>query len=283
MHTPLCGHAHGEPDEYVRAAHEKGIDLITFTCHTPMADSAFGTQKTRMTEQDLPRYKEMVSKARELGAGLGVSVLFGIEAEVSADQHAMDSMDEVLDRWEFDFVLGSLHHQLPAYRNTLAQRNLGDDAAIIEDYFSTLTTAAATGRYDSFAHPDLIRIYGTVKPFDPREYETVIREFLASAAEHGICIEVNTSGWTKGVFEVHPAPIILSWAAESGTDLTIGSDSHKPESVGRFFDRAYDLVAQAGFESICYFEAGMKKRVSLTDMAFAAGPIAPKTSREKAG
>lgn len=283
MHTPLCGHAHGDPEEYVRAAHEKQFDLITFTCHTPMADPAFGTQKTRMTEQDLPRYKEMVSKARELGADLGVLVLFGIEAEVSADQRAMESMDELLDRWEFDFVLGSLHHQLPAYRNSLAQRNLGNDSMIIEDYFSTLTTAAATGRYDSFAHPDLIRIYGTVKPFDPREYETVIKEFLACSAEHGICVEVNTSGWTKGVFEMHPAPIIMEWAAESGTDLTIGSDAHKPDSVGQFFDRAYEAVARTGFDSICYFEAGMKKRVSLTDMVSARDSLTQKISREKAG
>ena len=283
MHTPLCGHAHGETEEYVKAAYDKGFDLITFTCHTPMADPAFGTQKTRMAEQDLPRYKEMVSKARELGADLDVTVLFGIEAEVSADQRAMDLMDEVLDRWEFDFVLGSLHHQLPAYRNTIAERKLGSDSMIIEDYFSTLTTAAATGRYDSFAHPDLIRIYGTVEPFDPREYETMIKEFLASAAEHGVCIEVNTSGWTKGVYEMHPAPIIVNWAAECGTDLTIGSDSHKPESVGQFFDRAYEVVARAGFDSICYFEAGMKKRVAIADMVSSSRELGARNPREQAG
>ena len=36
MHTPLCGHAYGEPEEYVDQAASIGISLITFTCHIPM-------------------------------------------------------------------------------------------------------------------------------------------------------------------------------------------------------------------------------------------------------
>ena len=201
--------------------------------------------------------------AREYGQEANVRVLLGIEAEVFPDEAEMARMDETLARYSFDFVLGALHHQLPIYRERIRQRGLSSDAAIIADYFESLAYAATTGRYDSFAHPDLIRIYGTVKPFEPVQYESVIREFLSAAVENGTCIEVNTSGFTKGVFEIHPHPQILDWAQQVGVQLTLGSDAHRPDSVGQHFSQAYAAIRAAGFELLCYFEAGRKTEVSI--------------------
>ena len=263
MHTPLCGHATGTPEQYVDAARARGVELLTFTCHVPMANPAFGTRNTRMAADDLPRYCEMIEAAREFGQEVGVRVLLGIEAEVFPDEAEMARMDETLAHYSFDFVLGSLHHQLPVYRERIQQRGLSSDAAIIADYFESLAYAATTGRYDSFAHPDLIRIYGTVKPFEPVQYESVIREFLSAAAENGTCIEVNTSGLTKGVFEIHPHPQILDWAQKAGVQLTLGSDAHRPDSVGQYFPQAYAAIHAAGFDLLCYFEAGRKTEVSI--------------------
>ncbi len=263
MHTPLCGHAVGKPEEYIEVASGRGIDLLTFTCHVPMANPAFGTRNTRMGETDLPGYYEMIQAAQAYGQEVGVKVLFGVEAEVFPDKAEMTRMDETLADYSFDFVLGSLHHQLPAYRERIRVQGLANDAAIIADYFESLAYAATTGRYDSFAHPDLIRIYGTVRPFEPAPYESVIREFLSAAAENGVCIEVNTSGFGKGVYEIHPHPQILAWAAQTGNQLTIGSDAHRPEDVGQFFSPAYAAIRAAGFSSLCYFEAGRKTEVSI--------------------
>lgn len=273
MHTPLCGHAVGDPIEYVNAAARTGVDLITFTCHTPMPDESFGERRTRMTREDLPRYRDMASEAARHGQSVGVEVLFGIEAEVFPDEAIMQAMDDMLEPYEFDFVLGSLHHQLPSYRDRIRAMGLDDDAAIIRDYFSVLSNAVATGRYDSMAHPDLIRIYGTVAPFSPGEYEQEIRAFLSSAAAHDTCLEVNTSGWTKGVYEVHPDPVIMRWAAEAGVRFTLGSDSHKPDSVGQFFPRALSRLRDAGIHSFHYFRNRERHELAIDD-ALAGAPAA---------
>lgn len=267
MHTPLCGHATGEPREYVRAAKRAGLTLITFTCHIPMDDyPEFGTRGTRMAESDLPRYYDMVQDAAAYGAEIGVEVLFGIEAEVFPDESVMKRMDRTLEQWNFDFVLGSLHHQLRSYRNRIPRAGLASDSAIIRDYFAILTDAVTSGRYDSIAHPDLIRIYGTVEPFEPRDYERGIRAFFESAAKHDVCLEVNTSGKIKGVYEMHPDPQTMYWAREIGNRFTLGSDSHKPETVGQYFDEALANLAAAGHTEISFFRNRRREDVSLIDL-----------------
>ena len=265
MHTPLCGHAVGEPAEYVRAASDRGLSLITFTCHTPITDEGFGQAGIRMRADQLPLYREMVRTATELGSELGVTVLYGIEAEVFPDEQELTLMDRVLAEERFDFVLGSLHHASEIYRGYLEREGLFDDREIIRRYFEDLAAGAETGRYHSLAHPDLIRIYGTVEPFDPAEYETVIKACLERIRDAGVCIEVNTSGYTKGVFEIHPAPQIMEWASELGLDFTLGSDSHMPESVAQYFGRAAQLLRARGVEQFTYFQGGTAVRARLPE------------------
>ncbi len=265
MHTPLCGHAVGDPIDYVRHAARTGIDLITFTCHVPLDDERMGGPGIRMAEADLPRYIDMVADAAEHGRELDVRVLTGIEAEISPDAALMERMDEILARHPFDFVLGSLHHPFPAYRGWLEEHGITDEPAIIETYFRHLADGVRSGRYHSIAHPDVIRIYGTVERFEPVEHEAVIRDFLQAVIDSDCCLEVNTSGLTKGVFEVHPDPVILDWAAEMGARLTLGSDAHKPDSVGQKFDEILPLLAAKGFAHLHYFERRQRHAIPIAN------------------
>ncbi|MEX2381816.1 MAG: histidinol-phosphatase [Opitutales bacterium] len=254
MHTPLCGHAFGAPGEYVRRAAETGIKLMTFTCHIPMDDEMFGGPGIRMPEDELPRYMDWIARtAEEAHKDFGIEVLTGIEAEIFPDPERLRRMDEILARENFDFVLGSLHHHLPAYRKWLKKNAVKERMDIIDTYFRHLSEGARSGRYHSIAHPDVIRIYGTVRSFDPREHEAIIREFLQVLVNENVYMEVNTSGLTKGVFQVHPDPVILEWAVEAGVKLTIGSDAHQPAAVGQKFEEVLPLLREKGFRSLHYF------------------------------
>ncbi len=256
MHTHLCGHAQGEPTEYVRAAAERGIDLITVTCHIPMPGKGFGQRGIRMRAEQLAEYRSMVSEAQDLGRELGVTVLYGIEAEVFPRESELVAMDLILEEQQFDFVLGSLHHPLSIYRSLLRSEGTHTQDAIVGKYFEDLATGAESGRYHSLAHPDLIRIYGTVDPFDPVEYEEEIKRFLVRVRDAGVALEVNTSGFTKELSEIHPAPVIVKWAAELGVCFTLGSDAHRPRSVGQFFDDAVRLLGQYGVRQHRYYCSG---------------------------
>ena len=264
MHTPLCGHATGHPREYVRAAARQGIGLITFTCHVPTGrHEIFRGAGIRMSEEDLPEYSQLIAEAADEGRKCGVEVLRGIEAEVYPDPEALQQMDRVLGEGDFDFVLGSLHHPLPGYRAWLREQGLTRDEAIVDTYFRHLAEGARSGRYDSMSHPDVIRIYGTVQQFEPEEHEPTIRAFLQALVDSGTCMEVNTSGLIKGVYKLHPDPLILDWAAEMGVCMTLGSDSHAPSQVGQHFDTVLPLLKTKGFSKLYYFRKRMKQEVAI--------------------
>lgn len=267
MHTPLCGHAIGTPLEFLKAAKEKGLKLITITCHVPIDLPEFGGPRIRMPESEFPNYLAWVNQAREIGQAMGIDVLYGIEGEIFPENHIQSRIGDFITKENFDYVLGSLHHQLPSYRNHIDSRGRMKDSEIIEGYFLELCEGARTGIFHSIAHPDVIRIYGTVQPFDPSDYEKVIREFLKVCHQTDTCIEVNTSGLTKGIFEIHPDPIIMKWAKEEEVELTIGSDAHMPQSVGQFFDKALNLIKIAGHDHLNYFLNGKRKRIDISAMA----------------
>ena len=81
--------------------------------------------------------------------------------------------------------------------------------------------------------------------------------------EEDVCMEVNTSGLTKGAFEVHPDPLILDWASEVGVKLTIGSDSHQPNTVGRFFETVQPMLLEKGFKDLHYFRGRKRVRIDM--------------------
>jgi len=271
MHTPLCGHAIGQPIEYAITAKERGIDVITMTCHIPMEGPAFGQEGIRMRRDQLDEYVELVAEAADLARPMGVEVLCGIEAEVFPDEAELEAMDEILQSYEWDFVLGSLHAQCQSYLGWLAENKVKKDAMRIDSYFRHLKDGAQSGRYDSMSHPDVIRTYGVVRDFNPLDHEEVIREFLEAMIDEDICMEVNTSGLTKGAYEVHPDPLILDWASEMGVKLTIGSDSHRPDSVGQFFKWVQPMLRDKGFTDLYYFRGRKRHRIEMPS-APAVGP-----------
>ena len=56
--------------------------------------------------------------------------------------------------------------------------------------------------------------------------------------------------------------IFLSVLNSYGIPVTVGSDAHKPEHVGRHYDKAIEVLKKSGYSSIAYFEG--RKRVQKT-------------------
>lgn len=267
IHTPLCGHSFGEPEDFIHAAVELDIQLLTVTCHIPVSDRDYGAGGIRMRRDQVDEYFQWIEQARSFAKSHNIEVLQGIEAEVAPDPEIDREMDEFLQAYPFDFVLGSLHHQLPVWQDWFEKHARISDAEIIEAYFSELARGAESGRYHSMAHPDVIRLYGTLaRRFEPQKHAEAICSALDRIARTGVCMEVNTSGRIKGDFIAHPDPLILDWIAERKIPLTIGSDSHSPNMVGQYFDESFDLLTSKGFEKLHYFRGGKAVAVPLSQL-----------------
>jgi histidinol-phosphatase (PHP family) len=63
MHTPLCGHATGSPEEYVQQAIKIGLKEIGFSDHAPMVNKPM--PHITMAMDELPKYHAMIEDVQK--------------------------------------------------------------------------------------------------------------------------------------------------------------------------------------------------------------------------
>ncbi len=161
---------------------------------------------------------------------------------------------------DFDYILGAVHY--------VVGFSISDERAIkylpqwncqeIYDlYFEEVYNAARSGLFDVIAHLDLIKRYGTqfYGPFDFTRFSEQIERILKIIVEKGIGLEINTSGLTQAPGETYPGFEAIKLYKELGGEIiTVGSDAHSPEAIGRNIDKGIELAREAGFEYITLFD-----------------------------
>jgi histidinol-phosphatase (PHP family) len=186
----------------------------------------------------------------------------GIEADFIAGRE--DKMANLLDRHEWDYVIGSVHFlqdRAVDMQGTYDVWGRGErPERIWKRYFETVAEAARSGLYDVMAHPDLVKVWGASHPMpdgDPRRYyERAVEAF----AESGVAVEVSTAGLRKPVGEIYPARAFLEMVVEAGCPIALSSDAHVPEDLGHGYDQALELLEQVGVSEIAVFE-GRERRM----------------------
>jgi len=245
MHTTLCKHAWGEPEEYAETALGKGLAGIIFTCHSPMPDGFW--PQVRMDMAQFEEYVALVERCARAYEGR-LEVRLGLESDFFP---GMEAWSEKLHQMApFQYVLGSVHWQGPEYRQTFDDHN---ESAFRKSYFEHLAQSAETGLFDSLAHPDLIKNFMAVS-WNFEAWQDTIAAALDRIAKTGVAMEINTSGLNKVYKEMNPGPQMLAMMAERGIPLVIGSDSHVPDRVGDNHLAALKLAEDAGWSHISVFK-----------------------------
>lgn len=244
MHTPLCKHAWGEPEEYAQQALKAGLKGIIFTCHCPMPDGFWPT--VRMSESEFDTYLGLVQRAADAFKGK-LDIRLGIESEYFPGYE--DYISNLHQRAEFHYVLGAVHWQAKEYLNKF---ETGTIENFRRTYFDHLAKSAESGLYDCLAHPDL------VKNYHPDSWcFAIVKNSVATALDRiaatGVAMELNTSGLNKSYSEMNPGDEMLSMMAERKIPVVIGSDAHRPVRVGEQFVTALNKLTEAGYEKVSYF------------------------------
>ncbi len=244
MHTPLCRHARGEPEDYAAVAQRRGLKGIVVTCHNPTNDGWSPT--VRMSEDELDDYVALVERARETWRGR-VDVRVGIESDYVPGLEAW--LEDLHGRADFNHVLGSVHPHLKDYKERYFT---GDFEAFRRTYFEHLAMAAETGLFDTIAHPDLVK---AVEPaqWSYELFADAIRDCLDRIAATGTAMELNTSGLNKPIGEVYPGPEMLGEMQQRGIPVVMGADAHDPHRVSANFEDALELLANAGYTQVSFF------------------------------
>lgn len=248
IHTKLCGHASGEMEEYVECAISAGVEEMGFSDHMPMI-SDLGTGLA-MSMDKLPYYVENVlalrDKYKEIKIKLGIEVDFfpGLE----------DESKVMIDRFPFDYVIGSVHY-IEKWGfdniNQIDQWKEKDINKVYRDYYALLRKSAECDLFDIIGHSDLVKKFGQ-KPDEDMSDE--IEHTAQVFKEHDLACEINTSGLRRPVEEMYPSIDVLQIYRKYDIPIVIGSDAHKPCDVGMDFDKAYVLANEAGYIEETLFE-----------------------------
>lgn len=244
MHTPLCKHAQGNPEEYAQVALEKGFKGIIVTCHGPLPNGI--SADVRMSPAEWDTYVDLIERTRaqfsdklDIRLGLESDYLPGLETWIR----------HMHDRSELNYVLGSVHPHIKEYKQLYLR---WDWPAFHRQYFDSLVEAAESGLFDCLSHPDIVKNIGH-EEWDLDAQMQHICGCLDRIADTGIAMELNTSGLNKTIPEMNPSPQILREMNRRKIPVVVGADAHVPERVGANFSEAFDQLEVAGYEEIRIF------------------------------
>jgi histidinol-phosphatase (PHP family) len=185
-----------------------------------------------------------------------LKILNGIE--VGFQPHVIVETKKIIDSYDFDFVLGSVHvidGMDPYY----------------EDYFKGKTKEQAFLRYleeiyislsdfpyfDVLGHIGYLRRYGNLDDRSLRyvDYQDILELILKKAVFLGIGLEVNSSGLRTNLGTPIPDYDIIKRYKELGGEIIcVGSDAHFEEHIGDGFNEITEKLKEIGFKYTTHFE-----------------------------
>ncbi len=259
-HTILCGHAIGEPFEYVDHALKIGLKEIGFSDHAPLV--CHDDPTVTMSFEQLPRYHQMIEEVQEKYRDQDINIRLGIEADFVVGFEEKTKL--ILDSHAYDYVIGSVHFigdfafDDPNQKDRLKTNDIDK---VYLDYHKLLRQSAESRLFDIMAHVDLVKKFGDRPNSDLSDD---IQKTAKVFKDAGVVIEINSSGLRKPVKEIYPSLSTLKIYCDAGVPITFGSDAHAPNEVGLGFKEAVDLALEAGYQEYVLFEKRqISKKVSL--------------------
>lgn len=247
-------------ERFVEVAAARGVDEIGFTEH----DYYFReTREVWRTQYQLERcrfsldgYVGAVAAAKERG----LPVKLGLEVDWWPGGN--ERLWEILGGYPWDFLLGSVHWvddlEIDFEPGLWAVRPVDE---VWLGYAAAVAALARSGQVDILAHPDLAKVFGH-RP-SPGVWTQVVETLADAARDGGCCVEISTAGLRKRVGELYPAPELLRAFRERGVPLSLASDAHVPENVGRDFDAAVALARAAGYDTVTVFDGRRRRQEPL--------------------
>jgi histidinol-phosphatase (PHP family) len=251
IHSKFSADSIMDATEACQKAVDIGLDGIVFTDHIdidyPDFDESFNI--------DLDKHAEFFEKLTADWEGR-LKVLKGIE--IGYQPHVVKEMNDIFNKYSFDFVIGSVHiiektdpytgkfyigkSQRQAYTIYLEEilRSINDF-----DNFDVVGHIGYAARYGNYENKKMLYA----------DYCDVMDKILKDTIHKGKGIEINTSGLRTDLESTIPGYDVFERYFELGGEIiTIGSDSHEVQYLGYKFDAVIEQLKKIGFKYITHFE-----------------------------
>jgi histidinol-phosphatase (PHP family) len=256
IHTYLCGHATGNPDDYIACALRSNLAEMGFSDHAPLPPGL--REGITMTPEQTEEYITLVENLK-----IKYKDKIPIKTGFEIDFPLHDSLDrKYFTDGRIDYLIGSCHFidgWAFDHPDNIAEFDRKDINEVYTRYYKIIEDLAGSGYFNIIGHFDLVKKFGhrAVRDFSP-----VIERLCAAISGSGLAVEINTSGKRKPVGEIYPSDDIIDIFFRKNVPVTLGSDSHCPEEVGYHFDIAAGKLKKAGYRKISGF--GKRTRFDIT-------------------
>lgn len=235
--------------EMARQAVTYGLDVMCLTDHCDLL-SLEGERTLDYNWQAVLRERQTMLDAFGTRLDLPLGLEFGMAHLYP------EAAEKILSQPGLDFVIGSCHNmdEKDGGRDfyLLSYDTLEDCYRALDNYFASMQKMAATSYYDVVGHViyPLRYMNGPYETPSLARYRDQIREILRLAIDSGRGIEINT--W-KGQTLAEWLPLLKDYKELGGEILTVGSDAHAPDPLGRGIREAYQLMQDCGFRYVAVY------------------------------
>lgn len=261
IHSTYSSDGHNTIMELCKSAVSKGIKEIAVTDHF---EPSIGDENYTFYNQK--GYWVYMTKARQIFKGK-LNIKLGVEL---GQPHLFpEASKSILADFPYDYVLASAH-KLPDGKD-VSEINYSQisEEDVCSIYLGQLKELIYWNDFDCIGHLDLIKRYSAAvykKNISLASQYELLKEVLKLAVRSGKGIEINTSGLRQAPKETMPGLDVLKIYREIGGEiLTIGSDAHFAEDVGKGLGEAQVLARMAGFRFITVFNGRKPEWISISE------------------
>ena len=252
-------------DEMCQAAVAAGLYALAVTdhCEAPFirfgADCEFGC-----FDEQIPKSFADATAAREKYAGR-LKVLRGME--LGEPTHDPAATEHALGYGDFDFILASVHNMKNMQDFYYMNYTGVDIDRLLAQYFDELCETAAFAHFDSLAHltyPLRYIVAGTGKMPDLTRHRDAIDTIFKILIKNQKALEINVSGLFKELKSTLPdASLVRRFKELGGQYITIGTDAHSADMVGKGIEQGMAVAKAAGFTHYAIYEKHQPQLIAL--------------------
>ncbi len=254
-HCTLSFDGKSSAEDMAKRAAELGIEHYALTDHVDLGDfpdKDFDLEATvNGAREIIPALQKEYAESTEL--------LYGVELGQGVHDKAL--AEKLLAANDYDFVIGSTHNIRDHEDFYFLDYKDTDVPELLRLYFDELLETAEWGRFDVMGHITYPLRYITGDhgiDVDLSQFDSVIDEILRTLIKNGRGIEINTSGLRQKYGRTFPdADVVRRYRELGGEILTIGSDAHCTDDLGKGIEVGIKAAKEAGFDRIAVF----RKRV----------------------
>lgn len=248
MHTRFSSDSEASVESMLDAAAAAGLSSVCITDHLDLdypPDEEFGAHPFLF---DIDEYVQELTSLRERYKDK-IEVRIGVE--IGLQEHLGPAYQELINRYPFDFIIGSLHlvcGEDPYYGRIFRGKT---DAEVYREAFrETLGNLEKTEDFDVLGHLDYVVRYGKhqAEEYTYAAFADEIDAVLRKLIDMGKGLELNMAGMKYGLGFANPHPDVLKRYRELGGEIvTVGADAHKPEHIAYDFHLVPDILEVCGF------------------------------------